>query len=123
MHIAVDTLGHLLALTVTPADQGDREQVAPLAEQVQQVTGRTVELADVDQGYTAPNAAEAAQQPGVRLEVVSTPRRNEASFFSRAAGSWNAASPGPHDLDAWPEITKGSRRPSEAYTSSPSPSS
>ena len=28
VYIAVDTLGHLLALTVTPADQGDREQVA-----------------------------------------------------------------------------------------------
>ena len=52
MHIAVDTLSHLLALTVTPADQGDRDQVAPLAEQVQQVTGSTVELAYVDQGYT-----------------------------------------------------------------------
>jgi hypothetical protein len=61
VHIAVDTLGHLLALTVTPGDQGDRDQVAPLAEQVQQVTGRTVELAYVDQGYT--NAAEAARHP------------------------------------------------------------
>ena len=56
---AVDTLGHLLALTVTPADQGDREQVAALAQELQQVTGGTVELAYVDQGYTGPNAAEA----------------------------------------------------------------
>jgi hypothetical protein len=48
VHIAVDTLGHLLALTVTPADQGDREQVAALAEQVQQMTGGSVELAYVD---------------------------------------------------------------------------
>jgi hypothetical protein len=31
VHIAVDTLGHLLALTVTPADQGDRTQVEALA--------------------------------------------------------------------------------------------
>jgi transposase len=73
VHLAVDTLGHLLALTVTPADQGDRDQVAPLAEQVQQVTGKTVELAYVDQGYTGPNAAEAAQQHGIRLEVVKHP--------------------------------------------------
>jgi hypothetical protein len=42
---AVDTLGHLLVLTVTPADQGDREQVATLAEEEQQVTGNNVELA------------------------------------------------------------------------------
>ncbi len=73
VYIAVDTLGHLLALTVTPADQGDREQVAALAEQVQQVTGGTVEMAYVDQGYTGPNAAEAAQQHGLRLEVVKHP--------------------------------------------------
>jgi len=73
VHIAVDTLGHLLALKVTAADQGDRAQVAALAEEVQQLTGHTVELAYVDQGYTGPNAAEAAEQHGIRLEVVKHP--------------------------------------------------
>ncbi|MHB1022129.1 MAG: IS5 family transposase [Acidobacteriaceae bacterium] len=73
VHIAVDTLGHLLALKVTAASEGDREQVAALAEQVQQVTGNTVEIAYVDQGYTGPNAAAAAQQHGIRLEVVKHP--------------------------------------------------
>jgi len=73
VHIAVDTLGHLLALKVTAADQGDREQVAALAEEVQQVTGSTVELAFVDQGYTGKKAAQAAQQHGIRLEVVKHP--------------------------------------------------
>src|SRR5260370_38563000 len=73
VHIAVDTLGHLLALTVTPASDGDREQVAALAEQVQQVTGNSVELAYVDQGYTGPNAAQAAEQHGLRLETVKHP--------------------------------------------------
>ena len=43
--------GHLLALKVTAADQGDREQVAALAEEIQQVTSASVELAYVDQGY------------------------------------------------------------------------
>jgi len=73
VHIAVDTLGHLLALTVTAADEGDRTQVAALAKEVQQVTGNTVELAYVDQGYTGENAAQAAQQQGIRLEVVKHP--------------------------------------------------
>ena len=73
VHIAVDTLGHLLALKVTAADQGDREQVAALAAEVQEVTGSTVELAYVDQGYTGPNASEAASQHGIRLEVVKHP--------------------------------------------------
>src|SRR5512133_329461 len=50
VHMAVDTLGHLLALRVTPADAQDRAQVEALAEQVQAVTGEHVELAYVDQG-------------------------------------------------------------------------
>ena len=55
------------------ANQGDREQVAPLAEQVQQVTGSMVELAYVDQGYTGANAQQAASQHGIQLEVVKHP--------------------------------------------------
>lgn len=46
--IAVDTLGHLLALIVTPADEQDRAQVAELAAAVQEGTGESVELAFVD---------------------------------------------------------------------------
>ncbi len=52
VHLAVDTLGHLLALHVTPANEQDREQVAELTQTVQEVTGGTVEVAFVDQGYT-----------------------------------------------------------------------
>ena len=52
VHAAVDTLGHLLALLVTPADDQDRAQVGALAEAVQAATGETVEVAFVDQGYT-----------------------------------------------------------------------
>jgi len=73
VHIAVDTLGHLMALTVTPAHEGDRMQVAALAKEVQQVTGNSVDLAYVDQGYAGPNAAEAALQHGIQLEVVKHP--------------------------------------------------
>lgn len=50
VHIALDTLGHLLALQVTAADQQDRAQVAELARQVQVVRGESVELAFGDQG-------------------------------------------------------------------------
>lgn len=60
VHLAVDTLGHLLALHVTSADQQDRAQVAELAKRVQEETGETVEVAFVDQGYTGENAADAA---------------------------------------------------------------
>jgi transposase len=73
VHIAVDTLGHLLALCVTAADEQDRAQVEQWAEQVQAVTGENVELAFVDQAYTGDQAAQAAAQHGIELEVVKLP--------------------------------------------------
>jgi transposase len=72
-HLAVDTLGHLLALFVTAANEQDRAQVAELAERVQSETGETVEIAYVDQGYTGENAADAAAERGIQLEVVKLP--------------------------------------------------
>jgi len=74
VHMAVDTLGHLLALVVTPANEQERAQVAELAQMVQEVTGQNVELAYVDQGYTGDKPAEAAQAAGMRLEVVKLPK-------------------------------------------------
>ena len=74
VHLAVDTLGHLLALTVTPANEQERAQVGELAAQVQEATGQTVEVAYVAQGYTGDGAAEAAAEHGVRLEVVKLPQ-------------------------------------------------
>jgi transposase len=73
VHVAVDTLGQLLALVVTPANEDDRTVVAELAEAVQQATGEHVELVWVDQGYTGQAAADDAQQHGIRLEVVKLP--------------------------------------------------
>jgi transposase len=69
-HVAVDTLGHLLALRVTPADEQDRAQVGPLAKAVQQVTGKHVEKAFVDQGYTGEKTAAAAARHGLELEII-----------------------------------------------------
>lgn len=70
VHAAVDTLGHLLALHVTPADEQDRAQVEKLAKAVQQITDNSVKLAYVDQGYTGENAKQAANAHGIELEVV-----------------------------------------------------
>ena len=58
---------------MTPADQGDRTQVEALAQQMQQITGHTIQLAYVDQGYTGEAAATAADTHGIRLEVVKHP--------------------------------------------------
>ncbi len=70
VHAAVDTLGHLLALKVTPANEDDRTQVEALSREVQEVTGQNVEIAYVDQGYSGENAAEQAGKHGIQLCVV-----------------------------------------------------
>jgi transposase len=73
VNMAVDTLGHLLALHVTPANEQDRSQVAELARQVQDITGDNVQVAFVDAGYTGEQAQIDAAQEGIQLEVVKLP--------------------------------------------------
>src|SRR4051794_24906001 len=115
IHVAVDTLGHLLALRVTAADEQDRAVVGELAERVQQVTGSNVEVAFVDQGYTGDRAADDAGEHGIDLIVVKhheakrgfvlLPRRwvVERTFgwlgrFRRLARDYERL---PHTLAAW----------------------
>jgi transposase len=74
VHMAVDTLGHLLALRVTPANEDDRAQVGEVVQAVQELTGEMVEVAYVDQGYTGEAPAVAAAEHGVKLEVVKLPQ-------------------------------------------------
>jgi transposase len=73
VHIAVDTLGHLLSLIVTPANEAERAQVAQLAQDVQELTGQSVEIAFVDAGYTGSDPRAAAGEQGIQLEVVKLP--------------------------------------------------
>ena len=81
VHAAVDTLGHLLALRVTPATEQDRAQVGALAEAVREATGESVELAYVDRGYTGEEPAAEAEERGVRLEVVKHPGAKKGFFL------------------------------------------
>ncbi len=74
VHMAVDTLGHLLWLHVTSADEQDRANVGKLARAVQKETGKSVELAYVDQGYTGERPAEAARRQRIELSVVKLPQ-------------------------------------------------
>jgi transposase len=73
-HMAVDTLGHLLALHVTAADEQDRARVKQLAEDVQAATGDSIRLAFVDQGYTGERPAGDAKEEGIELSVVKLPQ-------------------------------------------------
>jgi len=73
VHLAVDTLGHLLALHVTPADEQDRSRVNQLAKDVAEATDEEVTLAFVDQGYTGQQADDDAKRHGIELEVIKLP--------------------------------------------------
>ena len=70
IHMAVDTLGNLLAVTITPGNEQERDQVGFLAERIKTLTDGRVELAYVDQGYTGERAAQAATEHEIELEVV-----------------------------------------------------
>jgi transposase len=73
VHIAVDTLGCLLALKVTAANEQDRAQVGDLTRRVQEVTGDNVRIGYVDQGYTGEAPTAAAAENSVELHVVKLP--------------------------------------------------
>ena len=73
VHVAVDMLGHLLAVYVTAANEQDRAQVAELAEQVQALIGGAVQVAFVDQGYTSEQTAADVAAQGIRLAVIKPP--------------------------------------------------
>ena len=122
IHVAVDTLGHLLALRVTPANDQDRAQVAALAEAVQEVTGQTVEVAFVDQGYTGrAGRPRTPRRTASAWRWSSCPRPSAASCCCPGAGWWSAPSPGRRASAAWPGTTNGCRKRWPACISSPSP--
>ena len=73
VHMAVDTLGQLVALTVTPANEQERGEVKDLCEAVQAATGESVKVAWADQGYTGEAAKQAAREAGIDLRVVKLP--------------------------------------------------
>ncbi len=73
IHLAVDTLGLLLAAHVTPANEQERAQVKELAEAVQEATQNSVEIVYADQGYTGDQPKQAAKEAGIELMVVKLP--------------------------------------------------
>jgi transposase len=118
-HAAVATLGHLLALHVTPANAQDRDQVAILAAAVQEATGDAVEIAFVDQGSTG-RARRRTRRPTASGRRWSSCRRPSAgSCCCRAGGPWSAPSPGWRASVAWRGMTNACPKRLPACTSSP----
>ena len=69
--MAVDTLGHLLALHVAPANRDDRAEIGLLTGAIQRTTDGSVVRAWADQGYTGSKAAE---EQNATLEIVRRPQ-------------------------------------------------
>jgi transposase len=115
VHMAVDTLGLLLAVHITPANEQERAQVGELARQVQHVTGQTVKLAFADQGYTGDAAAQAARDEGME--------RKRVSCCCRVAGWSSADSDGSTASGDWHATTSACLKPWRACTSSSLPCS
>ena len=118
VHAAVDTLGHLLALHVTPADEQDRAQVGELAGRCSRSRRRM---------WSWPTWIRATQatllkrpQPNMvsNWKWSSIPRPNAASCCCREDGWWSEASHGLPASADWLATTKDSRQPSEPSTSS-----
>ena len=122
VHVAVDTLGHLLALAVTPANEQDRAQVGQLAQAVQAAVEEPVRLAFVDQGYTGEEPAAAAAARSIRLEVIKHHQAKRGICIAPTAlGGGAIPLPGRPGSGAWPETTSDSAPPWPATTGSPSP--
>ena len=73
LHMVVDTLGMLLTLKVTAANEQERAQVEDLATEVQALTSGEVEICFADQGYTGDEPKQIAAELGMQLEVVKLP--------------------------------------------------
>lgn len=73
IHAAVDTMGNVIALLVSSANEQDREQVYELCREVQQITGDNIDVAIADEGYTGEQAEIDAAVNDVDLVVVKRP--------------------------------------------------
>jgi transposase len=117
-HLAVDTLGHLLALLVTPASIQERAPVEARARRVQEVTAERVELASVDQGYNGEGLAAAAAAHGIQLEVVKHAEAKRGFVLLSRRWVASAASPGRPASAASPATPSDCRKSLPACTSS-----
>jgi hypothetical protein len=108
IHIAVDTLGHLLALHATPADKQDRTQIKNTAKAVQKATGKKIEIAYVIKATPGSRRRTTRTAKASTCMSSSFPRRNGISCCFLVAGWWSGASRG------W-RGSGGSRRMTNGY--------
>jgi len=110
VHAAVDTLGHLLALQVTPADEQDRAQVGELAAQVQKSRESMWSWRMSIRAIPAKQPNKPRPSMAFAWTWSSTPRPSMVLSCCRAAGWWKEVLPGRRAFAAWPEATNGWQR-------------
>ena len=72
-HIAVDTLGNLLSVCISPANEQDRQHLETVLAAAQETTGGTLVVNWADQGYTGAEALAAAERQDIELLLVKRP--------------------------------------------------
>ncbi len=101
IHAAVDTLGNLLALKTTPANEQERAQVAELANTIQEVADENVEIASVDQVTPAKMQHYRLSKRESSWRSLSIPKPREVLSCCLDAGFLNEPSPGLVDFADW----------------------
>jgi transposase len=111
VHMAVDTLGHLLTLHVTAADEQDRAQV----EQLAQAFSRSRAITSKSPSWTKDIRARLPSTRPPDMELTcwwsSTLKRKKDLYCCRVAGWSNAALAGLHGFADWHAIMSASLKP------------
>ncbi len=113
-HVAVDTLGYLLAVHVTPANEQERAPVGERAQQVREVTGEHVELASADDGTRATRRLVRRTSTASSWRSSSSLTRTDPSMALCCcpnAGLSSAASRGRPASAAWRATMSGCPKP------------
>jgi hypothetical protein len=76
----------LLAVHVTPSNEQERAQVKQLAEEVQAVTLKSVEVAFVDEDYIGPQTRADAKTANIELIVVKRPEAKRVLCYCPGTG-------------------------------------
>src|SRR5258708_14478550 len=110
VHMVVDTLGLVLALHGTPANKLERAQVGLLGQQVQDITGDSVEIAFVDQAIPVHKPTKLLLNMAFTWKSSNCRRPSTAWSCCPDAGSSNAPFPGWPASVVWHVIMSACRR-------------
>jgi len=111
VHLAVDTLAHLLTLTTSPANEQDRAQVEALCHRAQERTAGILEVMSTDQSYTGEHAPEAVRKSNIGLVVLKRPDALVNSWCCQNVGWSSVRSRSCRAFVDWAGVWNTSPRP------------